>query len=122
MIQITFFIECMSLEESQNIALYALKNGNSIINEVKVKSNEEYEKFENWYRITCDIMTNRIIDLDMANEFLIKISDKWNWNGGNTSSHSCSRTMNAKFIEDKIKFITCWFEDLETLRNKNIKE
>ncbi|MCK4260911.1 MAG: hypothetical protein KAX49_18180 [Halanaerobiales bacterium] len=50
------------------------------------------------YRVYFEIQT--------ANNLLNKIGESWDWGRGTSSAYSCSETMNAKFVNSKLKFAT----------------
>lgn len=110
MIQMTLIIECSSTEESKEIAYLVQTAISSDVSSFEVISNEEYWKVSGQYRITLNLETSETIDIKKAEDILYKVSNKWEWS--RASAHSCSNTMNAKFLVSKIKFATVRFEDL----------
>lgn len=114
MIQLTLFIVCNSEKEASNIVTEFVSGLSNEIKGFDITSNEVYWKIEEWYRVTCNLKTVQIPTKSKAEDFLQEISDRWEWDGNECSAHSSMDHMGATFTNSRIKFATCWFEDLES--------
>ncbi|SFK04052.1 hypothetical protein [Bacillus sp. 71mf] len=114
MFQLSLFVECQNENEALKILHELLQKIDTIIISHDVSSNEPYWKCDGWFTIVCNIETSiSIIDIEKAEKILEKVSNKWLWNKGKISASSTINNEGTVFFNDKVRFFTCWFEDLE---------
>lgn len=115
MIDVVFFVKTQSDEEARFVATEVINSLNDYLTSFVIYESEQYWKIEEYYRTGCTLYTKEIIDYVKAEEILYKIADKWDWKPGQDSATACERMTNSKFINDKLTFVSIWFEDLEGL-------
>ncbi|MEI4803848.1 hypothetical protein WAZ07_21965 [Bacillus sp. FJAT-51639] len=113
MFQLSLFVECQDNDEALVILQELIKKIDTYITSYVLDSNEPYWKIDGWFEIVCNIETSNVLDMGKAESILEKILNKWSWNKGRITARSTADNAGTIFFNDKVKFITCWFEDFE---------
>jgi hypothetical protein len=113
MFQISFFIESRNANDCRPVVDEAMARFWDEIISIDFVAIEEYWKVDGWHKVTCDVTTKSVLNRQKAEALLSSISDKWEWDDEGYSVHSSQKDMGARFCDGKIKFVSCWFEDLQ---------
>ncbi|OOC64062.1 hypothetical protein [Paenibacillus ihbetae] len=113
MLQISLFIESDSEQEVSEIINEVLPKLAELGSTYQVSSCEKYWKIETWYKAVIDVNTFNPITLDIANYMLKRLCNVWIWDNNKSSAHTNDRNDEVMYVHPKIRFINCWFEDLE---------
>jgi hypothetical protein len=113
MIQITFITVTAFAQEAEEVASRALARWSEYTASWCIRSNEPYWKLEGYYRTTCNVHTKQAVDRHTAEILLQAIADKWYWAEDGSSAVADDRQLDSEFVDNRISFVSCWFEDLE---------
>lgn len=113
MFKLSLFGECQDNDMALIILNDCIKKIESNITSFNMRSSEPYWKVDGWFKVTCDIETSNVLDMEEAEKILEKISSKWFWDKGKVSACSDINDQSTVFFNESVKFFTCWFEDFE---------
>lgn len=113
MFQLSLFVECNDKDEALVVLQELINRVDPYITSYIVDSNEPYWKIDGWFEVVCNLETLNVLDFETAESILEKISNKCSWNKGRFAAHSKADSAGTVFLNEKVKFFTCWFEDFE---------
>jgi hypothetical protein len=78
-----------------------------------IDSCEKYWKINGWYKVTVSCQLPNPVTHEEAIKMLEGMCNIWIWDAAQSSAHTNDKHPEVKFVQPELRFITCWFENLE---------